>query len=49
MLVTWGMSFLFFAGNDAKILFSKVRFFYDYKNSIFIAEHIEKVEKYRES
>ena len=29
-----GMSFLFFASNDAKILFSKVRLFYDYKNGI---------------
>lgn len=43
-----GMSFLFFASNDAKILFSKVRLFYDYKNGIFIAENIEKIEKYRE-
>lgn len=43
-----GMSFLFFASNDAKILFSEVRLFYDYKNGIFIAENIEKIEKYRE-
>ena len=48
MLVTWGMSFLFFARNDAKILFSKVRLFYDYKYGVFIAENIERIEKYRE-